>query len=200
MGKGYVFLKPSGANGRGHVGWAFQEPATGDYIGGSTENPSGAPNIAASLKGYWAFKITANQLLNFFVTSHQLDDGNKTSSYLKYKCFEIANPDFNQAWATACWVKEQDYAVTGIPRGRNCMDDAYDILVAYGANWLPWPTTHPVPNNWFDSIPYPANGILTDPLARSIEKIELIKPEIVKGVMPVWRDATTVEGEAFNRE
>ena len=50
--RGAAFVRYAGADGLGHVGWAFDYDAA-DVNAGSVENPSGAPSSDPADMGYW---------------------------------------------------------------------------------------------------------------------------------------------------
>lgn len=197
MAKIYIFNRSSGANGLGHVGWAYDNPRNGSVICGATENPKGTPFESAATKGFWVEAVWPNQVVSLFAKGRNLPEG-FCPPYNRYKVLEINNPNPDSAWNKVCWVKAQDFAVSGIPRGRNCMDDSFDILVAFGAGFLPWPTFNPVPNMWFDAIqarPYSVSSRTMD--AASLDGIPELPAEI-EGSAPVWRQAGSPEYDDFN--
>jgi hypothetical protein len=53
-GKACVFYAPSGANGLGHVGWAFLDPAQNEWHYGSMENTSGSGFNNDIYNGQWS--------------------------------------------------------------------------------------------------------------------------------------------------
>lgn len=104
-----------GASGLGHVGWAFDSDANLVNCG-SVENPLGRPSCSVPDMGYWDVDISDPMPL--FVQRNYVD--------IKY--IDLANVDLNSAISTVQWVAQQPYSVFG----RNCLDDVYDILRAYG--------------------------------------------------------------------
>jgi hypothetical protein len=151
-------------------------------------------------KGFWVGAYWPADVLTPFSTNRNIPAG-ACPRYARYKTLSLQDGDPDKAWRVVCWVKEQPYHVTGIPRGRNCMDDAFDILVAYGAGFLPWPTTHPAPNFWFDSIQAPAMQLpLKMPLKLAVgkSKRKLTLPKVERTEIPPWRAEGTEEYRRFN--
>lgn len=187
----WVFVRFNGAQGLGHVGWAFQWDA-GRAICGATENPSGGGLIgpvAAKDKGAWHSCIPLQDVLREFTRSHV---GCPAYDAVKVINVPAANP--GNAWNTMSWCEQQDYWVTGIPRGRNCMDDAFDVLTALGLPNLPWPTTNPAPNGWFAAMP--GTQMSLQGMERALEiggTLESFAMPEAHPVKPVWRVEGTVE-------
>jgi hypothetical protein len=198
----YIFNRRNGADELGHVGWAY-DVLDGTFICGATENPKGLGGLGQTgdAKGWWVSRPYSNLLIDQFAHARVLPAGS-CPPYDSYKVLDVAAPDKDRAWQVACWARDQPYELTGIPRGRNCMDDAYDILYAYGATNLPWPTTNPVPNFWYDAIPspplevVPANLTVANP---SNAKQDLAALPSSAPARPAWRTPGTPESARFNR-
>jgi hypothetical protein len=134
--RGAAFVRYAGADGLGHVGWAFDYDAA-DVNAGSVENPSGAPSSDPADMGYW----------DAFVVNPIPTMAAKGYNSLKYLNLKKANPV--SAYRVARWVATLPYAVIG----RNCLDDVYDVLRAYGVPNLPAPSQDLLPDAWFDLMP-----------------------------------------------
>jgi hypothetical protein len=158
----YVFRRMTGFQvgslSSGHVGWAYQQ-ANGTFICGSTENPSGNFNQPSTAKGAWLECHYENDLVHAFTQVRNFTDpqGNSVGSskpYDHYKILVTDAPNPANAYAKATWCSQQDFHGSGFPRGRNCLDDVFDILTAYGKQGLPWPSDprYCNPNWWFDAL------------------------------------------------
>ena len=150
-GVAYVFCRPSGANGFGHVGGAFQL-SDGRFRCFGTENPTGGPYVAAAHKGFWQVDCTEAGVVPAFRQSRVLE-GITCPPYNFYKILEQTNPNYGKALDTLQWCSQQDYAILSpaIVKSRTCEDDVCDTLSAYGL-WMPWTVTYPAPNAWFGVI------------------------------------------------
>ncbi len=178
-----VFVRHPGANGLGHIGWAF-EWCNGWFNTGSVENQAGKPFVKPQDMGFW--------------TMHTLDPvgamQKQAISYDEYKVFYITEPRPKDAWKTVIWESRQPYSVLR----HNCNDVAYDILRAYGVTQLLDPVQGLVPNDWYDAQPGPSYIIQETPTVpihlHLMSKRELIRKEIlltipprVNGTPPPWR-------------
>jgi len=47
------------------------------------------------------------------------------------------------------WISRQPYVILG----RNCLDDVYDVMRAYGVPKLPTPQHDIIPDRWFELLP-----------------------------------------------
>jgi hypothetical protein len=130
-----AFVRFDGADGLGHVGWAFDFGAS-NVNAGSVENPNGTPTCPPSTMNYW----------DEFFASPISTMQEKGYIALKYINLERANPV--GAYRVAKWIGTQSYDVVG----RNCLDDTYDVLRAYGAPELPPPSTDLLPDLWFNAV------------------------------------------------
>lgn len=189
----WVFVRYSGAGGLGHVGWAFQWDA-GRAICGATENPSGGGfGVPAKDKGAWHSCIPVQDVLREFTRSHVGCPG-----YDAVKVINVPNANSANAWKVMSWCEQQDYWVTGIPRGRNCMDDAFDVLTALGLPGLPWPTTNPAPAGWFNVMPGQLLSLQGMKLAVEMEsELESFAMPPVEPMQPTWRIEGTPEYQKF---
>lgn len=149
MGKIIVFCRPSGApflgQELGHVGWAY-ETTPGQFLCGSVENTSGNPEMDSGKTDYWEDN-TQDPYTRFAIGPL----GDKTL-YDVYKELYVSVPDTSAARRAMDWAKSQPYKVKGL----NCMNFTYEVLKAYGANFLPNPNdmniNNWIPNLWFNSI------------------------------------------------
>jgi len=178
-----VFVRHPGANGLGHIGWAF-EWNNGWFNAGSVENQAGKPFVKPEDMGFWSV--------------HTLDPigamQKQVITYDEYKVFYVTEPRPKDAWKTVIWESRHPYSVLR----HNCNDVAYDILRAYGVTELLDPVEGLVPNDWYDAQPGPSYIILETPAIpihlHLMSKRELIRREIlltippnVQGTPPPWR-------------
>ncbi len=181
-----AFIRRSGAEGLGHVGWSFQY-SDGTYRGGSVENPAGMPVMPPGGTGFWSERI-----LDPVAPMRLL-------SYDVFKMFEVPNSDHGRADSTVAWIAQQPYVVIF----RNCMDDAYDVLRAYGVPALPLPMLEITPNHWFDSLPAESHpislrGLLEAGLLPPV-RVKIDEPtSIPHPEPPPWRTPGTQEWELFH--
>jgi hypothetical protein len=130
-----AFIRFNAADGAGHVGWAF-DFSDSDVNAGAVENPNGTPSCPVAEMDYWD---------GFFVTPIQ---AMSTRSYASLKYVNLTRANIIAACRVAKWISTQPYALFG----RNCMDDTYDVLRAYGVPDLPAPASDLLPNIWFDGM------------------------------------------------
>lgn len=148
-----IFVRRSGAYGIGHVGWAF---TIDNHIfnAGSVENHSGGLVTPPDQMGFWTLET---------------NDPIKPMRLRRYDEFKVldvrsANPDYAQR--VVAWVHKQAYEAIG----RNCMDDTYDVLRAYGIDHLPVPSHIWEPNHWFNHIIGEHYHIEPDGIDRTADK------------------------------
>lgn len=179
-----VFARRSGANGLGHVGWAFEWP-NGWFNAGSVENPSGAPFASPDKMGMW--------------TAHTLDPVatmmRQETPYDEFKVLFVEESRFVDAWRTAVWVSRMPYSV----QRRNCADCAYDVLRMYGARALRDTAQKSIPNEWYDAIPGPSYRIfehatipirprsVTGSIERRARDLPLTISPRMPAEQPAWR-------------
>ena len=177
-----VFVRRLGANGLGHIGWAF-EWNNGWFNTGSVENKTNKPYAKPDEMGFW----TAHTL-DPIATMHR-----QHSTYDEYKIFYIAQPLPKAAWKTAIWESRQAYYALR----HNCNDVAYDILRAFGAIELVEPAGQHVPNDWFDALPGSGYKIAEHPIIPlrlhkmsqrelATNEILLTIPAHIDGTPPPW--------------
>ncbi len=142
----YVFVRPGGANGLGHVGWGYRTACAGSYSFGSVENPNGKAHIDRGAdNGFWRQDGTLSQMLSAM----------KSRGYQAYKTVATSRASFDPAPANnvAAASAGRGYDVIG----NNCADTVWDVLHAYGVLDLPYLQLHPAPNNWYASLGSTAN-------------------------------------------
>ena len=178
-----AFVRHPGANGLGHIGWAF-EWKNGWFNAGSVENQAGKAFVKAQDMGFWSM--------------HTLDPigamQKQLITYDEYKVYYVTQPRPKDAWKTIIWESRQPYSVFR----HNCNDVAYDILRAYGVTELLDPVEGLVPNDWYDAQPGPSYIIEETPTIpihlHLMSKRELPTKEImltipphIQGTPPPWR-------------
>lgn len=136
FGQAYVFLRVGGAQGLGHVGWAFLAE-DGCFNAGAVENPGGFAYAPAGKGGFWTDWVGSP--VSRFASACPYDP------YDRFQVVMVPEANPLQAWKTVRWLETQPYCVVG----RNCMDAVYDVLRAYGMNDLPPPSKHWNPNQWY---------------------------------------------------
>ncbi len=150
-----VFLAPTGASNLGHVGWAFLEGGTSNWIFGATENRSGRPfvkpgdnNDAWVSNGPWAgprgsvLATFAGQLVSGGTVYHG------AGYYTMYRCQHTSSSSVGAAVARANAIKGYGYGVVT----DNCMDHAYNVLTTYGASLANPASGYWTPNGWFGAL------------------------------------------------
>lgn len=178
-----VFVRHPGANGLGHIGWAF-EWNNGWFNAGSVENQAGKPFVKAQDMGFWSV--------------HTLDPigamQKQAITYDEYKVYFVTQPRPKDAWKIVIWESRQPYSVLR----HNCNDVAYDILRAYGVIELLDPVEGLIPNDWYDAQSGPSYIIQETPRIpihlHLMSKRELARKEImltipthIQGTPPSWR-------------
>jgi hypothetical protein len=127
-----VFIRYHSGDGFGHVGWAF-ERGDGRVDAGSVENHSGHIFTPATQMGFWN-ECSADPIAQM-----------RKRGYDDLKWIEVAGADPVRAYRTVLWIKHEAYRALH----RNCEDDVYDVLRAYGVEHLVWPTLLWLPKSWF---------------------------------------------------
>ncbi len=181
--RGVIFVRYAGANGLGHVGWAF-EWNNGWFNAGSLENEQGKAFARPQEMDFWS--------------AHTLDPigtmQKQPRIYDEYKVLYVTQPRSKDAWRTVVWESRQPYTAVR----HNCSDVVYDILRAYGTSGLLDPVEEPVPNDWYDALPGSSYLIAEHPtiplhLHRmskrdlATREIMLTIPERVQETPPPWR-------------
>jgi hypothetical protein len=132
-GRAAVFVRYRSGDGAGHVGWAFEYDAPKRIDAGSVENHSGGIHADASHMDFWS-ELSSDPVA--CMRKNQYDD---------VKFVDVDDPDPVSAYETVLWIEKHAY--TAILR--NCLDDAYDVLRAYGVAGLEPPSHDWFPKNWF---------------------------------------------------
>jgi hypothetical protein len=127
-----VFVRYHSGDELGHVAWAF-EVGPGQVNVGSVENHTGHFLSPSQGDGFWTLTTTDPVLP---MRRREYDD-------VKYIDVPLADPI--RAYRVVLWIQLQGYKATF----RNCEDDAYDVLRTFGAEKLPPPALHWLPNRWF---------------------------------------------------
>lgn len=183
-----AFVRRSGADGLGHVGWSYQY-ADGSFCDGAVENPGGTPVSPPGQTGFWCERVSDP------ITPMQLE------KYDAFKMFDVSSSDPDDADRTVAWVGEQPYLVVF----RNCMDDTYDVLRSYGVPELPLPFLEITPNDWFDALKATSQPVTTSALLaagllpRTSMPRQREMPKATPGA-PRWRITGTAEWQEFHRE
>src|SRR5205814_1001240 len=144
-GKGVaaIFVRWSGADGLGHIGWAFQsdydlQTQRNFYWYGSVENPSGkisVPDGDPQAIGFWdKYGDWSNVLQDFQARGY---------NQWKYDTASPRHPEPAQQMMKVIALRGYNLF------GRNCANAVYDILKAYGESDLPLLQLFPWPNSWF---------------------------------------------------
>jgi hypothetical protein len=129
-----AFIRYHSGKGFGHVGWAFDfDPSVPHANAGSVENHSGHFFTPATQMGFWtAFSPDPTEHMR----KRQYDD-------VKY--LDIPGGDPILAYRTVLWIKDNAYRAWL----RNCEDDVYDVLRAFGVTDLTPPSRAWFPKTWF---------------------------------------------------
>jgi hypothetical protein len=130
-----VFVRRTGADGLGHVGWAFTDGAD-TFSVGSVENPHHSLRTPPEQMGFWVMR-TRDPIAPM-----------RVRAYTELKVIDLAQSDPMYAWQVVTWHRHRPYDIIGC----NCMDVTYDILRAFGVPKLPVPAYHWEPNHWFDHV------------------------------------------------
>ena len=132
-GRAAVFVRYHSGDGAGHVGWAFEYEPPELIDAGSVENHSGGIHEDASHMGFWT-DLSSDPVVCM-----------RRKSYDDVKYVDVDDPDPVSAYETVLWIEKHAY--TAILR--NCLDDVYDVLRAYGVAGLEPPSHDWFPKNWF---------------------------------------------------
>ena len=127
-----AFIRYHSGDGFGHIGWAFDFDLP-QASAGSVENHSGHLFTPATKMGFWS-EFTGDPVAP--MRQHKYDD-------LKY--VDLPNGDPVLAYRTVLWIKNNGYRAWF----RNCEDDVYDVLRAYGVTDLAPPSLIWFPKTWF---------------------------------------------------
>jgi hypothetical protein len=124
------------------VGWGFDcDAQLADC--GAVENPIGDPFVQPIDMGFWT--DTSFDPMPFVIS--------RRYEYVKYFDLLAANPV--DAYGKMLWIAAETYKVIT----RNCLDDVFDVLSAYGVKGLPTPTDTIAPDVWFDRVAAPKMSV-----------------------------------------
>jgi len=181
MPRAAAFVRYDGADGTGHIGWAFDVDAQ-DTDCGAVEDPAGLPSCDPAQMGFWETTTPTPVALML----------HRTPAYDALKYVDTDGGDAALAQSTVAWVATQPYTLFG----RNCMDDVYDVLRAFGIRNLPPPVLHWFPNNWFDAfeaILEPMTFLWRPVVVPEVAPHALPPPAPVVAAAPAWRVLGTPE-------
>jgi hypothetical protein len=131
-GRAAAFIRYHSGQGFGHVGWAFDF----DNVlvnAGSVENHSGHIFSPSRDMGFWTAFLP------------DPTDRMRAQKYDDVKVLDVPNADPILAYRTVLWIKTMEYRAFL----RNCEDDVYDVLRAYGVDNLTPPSLVWFPKSWF---------------------------------------------------
>lgn len=131
----YVFVRYHSGDGAGHVGWGFELP-DGRVCAGSVENHSGSLLTPPKEMGFW------RECTYGFV------DEFAKRSYDDARVLHARRADYLQAYRVTKWIDQSAYRAAS----RNCEDDVYDVLRAYGVEDLEAPFFNWFPRRWFSRL------------------------------------------------
>jgi len=147
VGKAVVPINHHGAFGLGHTGFGF-EVAPDYYLFGGLENPTGAPSLHVNTNnGFWDDNGNGVTMLNFF---HAPPIGDRYSR--RHKSIDVPSPNVCHAVRTMESVYHWGYH---IPH-RDSLDATHNILLDYGAPFLPPPVVGS-PNLWYNLLIWPSH-------------------------------------------
>jgi hypothetical protein len=178
-----VYVRYHSGDGFGHVAWAFDWSPHLVSVG-AVENHSGAFDTPAARMGFW----------NAFTPDPTPRMGELLYDDVKYVDLDEVRPV--KAYRVALWIKNQPFRAIH----RNCLDDTYDVLRAYGVRHLDPPSRDLIPKEWFKRFPgtlahvsdfrWDENRTVAPPFnekqARGLEPVEG-NPNILKPLRPSWR-------------
>ncbi|AYC41856.1 hypothetical protein [Streptomyces griseorubiginosus] len=156
-GAACVFVKPDGAQKLGHVGWGFRIPATGRWVYGAVENPSGKLYTPPGGDiGAWHAQGSYDRMLGDMSTDAHYP-GTAEHPYSRYRCTTTSTYDVNRARAMIRTVEQRGFLVGVDPRtgeltSRDCLDATYDVLKAYRTKGLTPTPRLSVPNVWVEEL------------------------------------------------
>jgi hypothetical protein len=130
--KAAAFIRYHSGEGFGHVGWAFDFD-NARVNAGSVENHSGHIFSPSRDMGFWT------------AFSSDPTDAMRAQKYDDVKYIDVPNPNPILAYRTVLWIETMEYRAFL----RNCEDDVYDVLRAYGIDDLTPPSIVWFPKSWF---------------------------------------------------
>ena len=180
--RGAAFVRYSGAMGAGHVGWSFDFDAE-NVNSGAVENPGGTASCDPDAMGYWD------------VFAYDPVPEMSERLYDAVKFVDIVDGKPSDAYKTVLWVAQQPYSVIG----RNCLDDVYDVLRAFGVANMPPPSHDWLPNEWFGlwdttyaTLPTFTWRSAANASLAFLPAKDIIVPQLLAEV-PAWRVPSTPE-------
>ena len=195
LNRAIIFVRRGAAYGIGHVGWAFAED-NDVFSAGAVENHGGGLHTSPKEMGFWA-RRTRDPITPM-----------RARHYDEFKVIDLAQADPMGAKRVVAWVHQHAYEAFG----RNCKDDAYDVLRAYGIQNLPVPAHHWEPNHWFNQVQGTHYQIDGDGVAPEDDKMkpamsDAVEPDLdslndspyleEKPSAPTWRTSETEAFRAF---
>lgn len=182
-----VYVRYHSGDGFGHVGWAFDWPP--DLVSaGSVENHSGAFDTPAQRMGFWS-SFTQDP-------THRM----RELLYDDVKYVDIGDADPVKAYRVVLWIKTQPFRAIH----RNCLDDTYDVMRAFGLRHLDPPSRALIPKEWFQRFPgtlahladfrwrddpdlTPSRSNVTLSLSKGDPAPTLARQQALKPLQPSWR-------------
>lgn len=183
-----AFVRFPAADGLGHLGWAF-DYSDARANAGAVEDPQGAMTVGPTAMGYWDEFLT-NPVSAMTAMGY---------SALKYVDLQKANPV--AAYRVAKWIGTQPYNLIG----RNCLDDTYDVLRAYGVPELPLPSHELSPDLWFTHFSAAYAEVQGYEWTRSGKggwrhRLALALTKYVPAKVPTWRRPRHRDGKNFEAQ
>ena len=152
--KRYIFQRPNGANGLGHVGVGFEVRIFNNgtlvsttYYYGGVENSSASLNVPRNGNngGWYRTSTSGATMLNTMK--------NAPYNYVNYK-FTASFSSSTSSNIGNGINKISDFPYRGyFLAGNNCMNATYDVLTSMnltGAS-VAWPSTNYAPNGWYNN-------------------------------------------------
>ncbi|MCW3062412.1 MAG: hypothetical protein JWQ02_4233 [Capsulimonas sp.] len=134
----------------GHLGWGFFLPDSEGFYCGSTENPSGAPDVLpGGDNGWWEERVGS---LAEMLAAMQARD------YDSYKFEGVSDAHPEEAIAIAQSMEARGYSVAA----DSSLDHTREVLEAYGVKNLPSTDEYPFPNSWFAIFDGELRGIAVE--------------------------------------
>ena len=186
-----VFVRRTGADGLGHVGWAFSN-SDSIFSAGSVENPGHTLRTRPQQMGFWV-NLTRDPIAPM-----------RARAYTELKVINLAQSNPVYAWQVVAWHRHKPYDAIGC----NCMDVAYDVLRAFGVPTLPVPAHHWEPNHWFNHVqgrhyridqdnvvvePTTDKQALAGPVLADSGSLRTDQLRDLAPAVPAWRIANTPE-------
>jgi len=144
-----VFLRPDGASGAGHVGFAF-EHSEGKSIVGALENMHGGPINDPQHATFCHRLVKNSKVMNYF----------RAMDYQTFKSIEVPPEACSVEGALAAVKRWEDSGYNVLTR--NCLHATHDVLTGYGAA-LPKPDgLLRIPNEWYKRLPGRSEVVVPD--------------------------------------